>query len=571
MHGLVFFTTVLVMLQTMLLPSSVQALYSSKDPVVQITDANFKKEVLGTNHAVILEFFAPWCGHCKALAPEFKKAGEKLKGLAKVAAVDCDVHKELCGKFGIQGFPTLKVFGSDKKQPPTDYQGPRTAKGIVDFMIPKIPSFVQTIGSKGKQKSLDDFLSEEPELAKVVLVSNKDKTPPLFKALSTEYNKRLTLGELRQSEKEFVAKLNVEKFPAVLVFPKGVSDVAEAVKYDGDLKHAGLVKFLDKYAIPKKEVKKDAKKDKKDSKKKEKKETKKTEDEDEDASATTSAAPVETQAPFDPIVHEVTSQETLEELCTGKPGVCVVSLLALESEFEESVSAHKSDLDVITKMKKKYYDRKSPLTFVWLNPLEHGTKLRKQFDISDSYPGLFAVNSKKGVYRIHLGAFDEVSVSRFLDDMMAGRGRNVKLDFIPELDEAKKDKKKSGSKEELLLLEYAGEKSDTLKLAGKGSGGLTEFKSQLKEDQAAFGFVRVIVGNDELSQRAKFVFITWCGSQVKVMRKAKLSVHIASVKQVLKSFSVEISASALDDLIEKDVIALVKKSMGANYDGQGTK
>ncbi|KAJ3415504.1 hypothetical protein HDV05_004706 [Chytridiales sp. JEL 0842] len=121
-----------------------------------------------------------------------------------------------------------------------------------------------------------------------------------------------------------------------------------------------------------------------------------------------------------------------------------------------------------------------------------------------------------------------------------------------------------------LLLEYAGEKIDELKLSGKGTGGFEEFKKNLKDDQAAFGFVRMIVGNDELSKRAKFLFVTWCGPGVKVMRKAKLSVHIADVKKVLKSFSVEVSASSLDDLKDKDVILLLKKSMGANYDGQSS-
>ncbi|KAJ3084690.1 actin depolymerizing protein [Rhizoclosmatium globosum] len=122
-----------------------------------------------------------------------------------------------------------------------------------------------------------------------------------------------------------------------------------------------------------------------------------------------------------------------------------------------------------------------------------------------------------------------------------------------------------------LLLEYADDKSDNIVLAGSGSGGLAEVKSKLDDAKAAYGFVRVVVGNDELSQRVKFLFFTWCGAGVKVMRKAKLSVHIASVKQVLQAFSVEVSASTLDDLNETAVITLIKKSMGANYDGQGAK
>jgi hypothetical protein len=119
-----------------------------------------------------------------------------------------------------------------------------------------------------------------------------------------------------------------------------------------------------------------------------------------------------------------------------------------------------------------------------------------------------------------------------------------------------------------LLLEYLDEKSDTLKLAGSGKGGLAEFKSSLKVDKAAFGYLRIVVGNDELSRRAKFVLVSWCGSSVKVMRKAKLSVHIADVKKCMSSFAVELSATTVEDLKEADIQLTLKKAMGANYDRQ---
>jgi protein disulfide-isomerase A6 len=73
----------------------------------------------------LIEFFAPWCGHCKNLAPEYKKAAEKVGGMAKVVAVDCDEeqNKPLCGSFQIQGFPTIKLFSSGAKGLPEDYNG----------------------------------------------------------------------------------------------------------------------------------------------------------------------------------------------------------------------------------------------------------------------------------------------------------------------------------------------------------------------------------------------------------------------------------------------------------------
>jgi len=51
----------------------------------------------------VVEFYAPWCGHCQRLAPEYEKAATNLKGMIKVGGVNCDEEKQLCGQYGIQG------------------------------------------------------------------------------------------------------------------------------------------------------------------------------------------------------------------------------------------------------------------------------------------------------------------------------------------------------------------------------------------------------------------------------------------------------------------------------------
>ena len=95
------------------------------------------------------------------MAPEYKKAALKLKGIVKFVALDCDVdsNKALCASFSIQGFPTIKVFGAGVKGMPEDYNGPRTAKGLVDYAVAKLPmTQVQKLGSGGKNsQSLDEF------------------------------------------------------------------------------------------------------------------------------------------------------------------------------------------------------------------------------------------------------------------------------------------------------------------------------------------------------------------------------------------------------------------------------
>lgn len=66
---------------------------SSKDEVVVLTESNFDKAVMQSKDIWMVEFYAPWCGHCKALEPEYKEAASKLKGQVKLGKVDCDQHK----------------------------------------------------------------------------------------------------------------------------------------------------------------------------------------------------------------------------------------------------------------------------------------------------------------------------------------------------------------------------------------------------------------------------------------------------------------------------------------------
>ena len=116
----------------LLSPTSTTALYTSKDAVVDLTTHNFA-QVLSGSDAWLVEFYAPWCGHCKSLVPEYRKAAKLLEGVAKVGAVDMTKHESFGSQYGIKGFPTIKLF-IGKNPKPIDYNGDRTSAAMVDFV-----------------------------------------------------------------------------------------------------------------------------------------------------------------------------------------------------------------------------------------------------------------------------------------------------------------------------------------------------------------------------------------------------------------------------------------------------
>ncbi|XP_069481275.1 protein disulfide-isomerase A3 [Ambystoma mexicanum] len=123
--------------QVPLLPVAAAALLlllgaaAAASDVIDLTDDNF--ETTTKQYSLMLvEFFAPWCGHCKRLAPEYESAATRLKGTVSLAKVDCTANSNICNKFGVSGYPTLKIFRDGEES--GAYDGPRTADGIVSTL-----------------------------------------------------------------------------------------------------------------------------------------------------------------------------------------------------------------------------------------------------------------------------------------------------------------------------------------------------------------------------------------------------------------------------------------------------
>lgn len=107
-----------------------------EDDVLVVTTDNWDEAVPADGN-VLVEFYAPWCGHCQSLAPEYAKAAKKLKesnSEIRLAKVDATIETKLAEKYEVQGFPTLKFF---KKGNVMEYGGGRTESEIVSWLEKK--------------------------------------------------------------------------------------------------------------------------------------------------------------------------------------------------------------------------------------------------------------------------------------------------------------------------------------------------------------------------------------------------------------------------------------------------
>lgn len=104
--------------------------------VVALDPSSFKKQVLGSQDLWMVEFFAPWCGHCKKLAPEWSKAATKVKGKVNFGAVDCTVHESLCGQYGARAWVRVASRKTHAREKHHD-----RAADVAEFSRPCAPLF----------------------------------------------------------------------------------------------------------------------------------------------------------------------------------------------------------------------------------------------------------------------------------------------------------------------------------------------------------------------------------------------------------------------------------------------
>ncbi|KAJ5943006.1 hypothetical protein N7516_003174 [Penicillium verrucosum] len=411
------------------LPVNADGLYTKNSPVIQLNPQTYKSLIANSNHTSIVEFYAPWCGHCKNLKPAFEKAAKSLDGLAKVAAINCDddENKPFCGQMGVQGFPTLKIVTPSKKpgKPRVeDYQGARSAKGIVDAVVDHIPNHVK----RATDKDLDKWLGQNGDRPKAILFTEKGTTGALIRALAIDFLDAIDIAQVRNKETVSVKKYGVTELPALVLIP-GAD--AEPKIYAGELKKKPITEFLSQAATPNPDASpRSTSNSKPKPKPKSKPASKPTVvDDAEDLKPTASQDQDETDPSDKPVQVPISAPQSRP---SPPPNPSIILPEASEPDAALPASATEA-LASVAEIGHKHAQRGTHLFPLYAVPaINTGSQtLREALELGDGQTvEIIALNARRGWWRRFSGAdadFGAVAVESWVDGIRLGEGAKQKL------------------------------------------------------------------------------------------------------------------------------------------------
>lgn len=220
------------------------AYIEAKSDVVVLTKSNFD-ETLKKQSLMLVKFYAPWCGHCKALAPEFEKAASKLKDLdVPLAEVDCTTEADICGKQKIESYPTLKIY---RKGNPSIYESERNSASIVSFMTREVLPTVSEL----KADELEKFKTRDKVVVVGFFADNSGSEVKMFKETAEKMKEKYIFGF---STDQSLAEKEGSKVPGVVLykeFDDGKNVFPEKLKdSNAKLNSNNLKKFIEICGTP---------------------------------------------------------------------------------------------------------------------------------------------------------------------------------------------------------------------------------------------------------------------------------------------------------------------------------
>ncbi|XP_050538934.1 protein disulfide-isomerase A3 [Daktulosphaira vitifoliae] len=210
------------------------------DSALDLSDSDFESSVSEYDTSLVM-FYAPWCGHCKKLKPEFEKAAKTLlteDPPVTLAKVDCtEAGKDTCNKFGVSGYPTLKIFRNGEMS--KEYNGPRDASGIVKYMKSQVGPSSKDLATL---EALELFISKD-DVAVVGFFQTETDLKGKFIQLANKLREKVNFGH--STSAPVLDKYNY-KNNVVLYRPKHLSNKFEPdfIDYNGEESTSALESWI---------------------------------------------------------------------------------------------------------------------------------------------------------------------------------------------------------------------------------------------------------------------------------------------------------------------------------------
>ena len=399
-----------------------KSFYEGKSSVILLDKNSFEKEVVQSKDIWLIEFFAPWCGHCKNFAPEYEKAARALKGIFKIGAVNADSEKELAGKYGIQGFPTVKFFGITKTNI-QDYNGARSAQAIINYMFDRAKDIVnkrmgQTTNTNSNQKTNTNSNNNNNNQQKkkppssdkdVLVLDDKNFDETIFKSkemfivafyapwcghcqkLLPEWNAAATQlkGQIKLAKvdatvnQQLASRYQIQGYPTIKIFPPGDKTNSNIEEYNGPRDEDGIVQYalskLNSYG-------------------------------------------------YVPDIPQLVNNDILKETCEEKTRICI--LVFLPHIADSSKNERNKYLDYVKNSRKDHLGK--PIYYLWAQGGDY-FDLEDKLHLGFGYPAVVALNYNKKKYAVCRKAFTQENLSEFVSGLLRGREALMNLPELPKL------------------------------------------------------------------------------------------------------------------------------------------
>ncbi|TDL16574.1 protein disulfide isomerase [Rickenella mellea] len=226
--------------------------------VAELTPDNFDS-VVGKGAPALVEFFAPWCGHCKNLAPIWEQLADAYvhaKDKVVIAKVDADgAGRELGQKYGVTGFPTLKWFNADGGEPET-YDGARDLEALAAFVTkksgvksnikPPPPPATKILTTRDFNEVVLDEKNDVLVAFTAPWCGHCKRMKPIYEKVAETFKpeKHCILANVdadAKANEKLAREYEITSFPTIMFFPR---NNGTPIDYDGPREEEGFVSFL---------------------------------------------------------------------------------------------------------------------------------------------------------------------------------------------------------------------------------------------------------------------------------------------------------------------------------------